>query len=190
MLDLRGQQFDRLTVRERGPNKGQRTQWYCDCICGISCLVPTSHLRSGGKRSCGCLRAERAKEVPTTHGMTRTPTYRSWLMMRARCTNPNFPKYPDYGGRGISIEWQSFEEFFADMGPRPSLKHTIERVDNDGNYCKGNCIWGTPEQQANNKRNNTYVMHEGQRYTVPQLARYLGINRVTLWSRLRKQGLI
>lgn len=89
-----------------------------------------------------------------SHGMTKTPEYRAWASMRQRCANPKSARYDNYGGRGISVcdRWQSFEAFFADMGPRPTSEHSIDRIDNDGNYEPGNCHWATRSEQQQNKR--------------------------------------
>lgn len=85
---------------------------------------------------------------------THLSEYRTWKMMRTRVNNPNFHKYPHYGGRGISIDprWDDFETFLSDMGPKPTPSHSIERVDVDGNYEPANCRWGTPTEQARNQR--------------------------------------
>lgn len=84
----------------------------------------------------------------------RHPLYSTWMNMRRRCSNPNDEKYPLYGGRGIAVcdRWQDFRNFAADMGPKPTPRHTLERTDNDGNYDPFNCIWATPVQQAANRR--------------------------------------
>lgn len=92
--------------------------------------------------------------VRPTHRMTGSPEYRSWNAMRTRCNNKGHHKFPDYGGRGITIceRWNKFENFYADMGPRPSLNLSLDRIDNDGNYEPSNCRWATLKQQARNKR--------------------------------------
>lgn len=122
------------------------------------------------------------------HGMSETPMHRIWKGMKARCLNPNNPRWSSYGGRGIRVcqRWQhSFKSFYDDMGPRPAGT-SLERVDNNGDYKPSNCVWATPKQQQNNMRSNVFVEHEGRRLTVTQWAREVGIGVGTVRARLRR----
>ena len=154
-LDLVGQTYGRLTVKALfGRDPRGIAKWLCICDCGIETIVMHNHLRKGETRSCGCLALELAKERNTTHGMSKTPEWTSYHGAKKRC-NPKFiDKYPDYGGRGIEFRFKSFDEFFAEVGPRPEPKfdYSLERIDNNGHYEKGNIRWATKIQQARNRR--------------------------------------
>lgn len=104
------------------------------------------------------------------HGFSGTPTYECWVGMRRRCSSPRHHKFKYYGGRGIRVceRWQRFENFLADMGPRPSRAHTVDRIDTNGHYEPCNCRWATPVEQQNNRRNNKLIEFRGQRMTVRQ----------------------
>lgn len=117
------------------------------------------------------------------------PEYRVWIDMRRRCRDPKLRNYPNYGGRGIAVcdRWQTFENFYADMGPRPSKRHSIDRhPDNDGNYEPGNCRWATREEQRNNMRNNRWVEYRGRRMSLRDAIRSAGdvIEKSAAWRRL------
>ena len=160
--DLSGLVFNRLTVTAiasaRSTQGGMR--WKCLCSCGNKTTIAGTCLQSGNTQSCGCL-----KEVAiVTHGMCGTPTYHSWATMQQRCVNKNNTGYKNYGARGIKVceRWiGSFERFYADMGKRPSTKHTIDRIDNDGDYTPDNCRWATKNEQVRNIRSNVLITHEG-----------------------------
>lgn len=128
----------------------------------------------------------RAKGDHTTHGMTKTPEWYVWTHMRSRCNVPTHPAYKDYGERGINVceRWSTFENFFADMGLRPSPKHTIERVDNDGNYEPENCKWATRQEQNTNARSNRYLTAFGRTQTLTQWGRDVGLSASCLTYRL------
>jgi len=159
LTDMLGQKYGQLTViAEAGQDKWGKSQFLCECVCGTTTTVTGNSLRTGHKRSCGCLSVVMRAQELTRHGQSRkdaeTPEHLAWSQMRGRCRNVNNPRYKDYGGRGITIceRWEAFENFFADMGPRPSPKHSIDRINNDGNYEPLNCRWATTLQQAHNQR--------------------------------------
>ncbi len=124
----------------------------------------------------------------TRHGATDTTEYRVWLGMRKRCRYVKHKHYASYGGRGITVcdRWQVFENFLADMGPRPSMRHTLDRINNDGHYEPSNCRWATSDEQHNNRRSNRFLEHNGERLTMAQWAHRLGIPPRTLRARLRR----
>lgn len=158
-IDMTGQKYSRLTVISfEGYNKHRQSTWLCICECGVEKIVLGASLKTGATQSCGCLNIEKISERFTTHGhrksKKRPSEYQVWASMIQRCTNPNVDKYKDYGGRGITVcdRWRDFENFLADMGKRTSKKHSIDRIDVNGNYELGNCKWSTRTEQVRNIR--------------------------------------
>ncbi len=113
-----------------------------------------------------------------------TPEYKAWAQMKYRCNNPNAKEYPHYGGRGISVceQWITFENFYADMGPRPNPSMSLDRMDNNGSYYPSNCRWATRIQQHNNTRRNTVI--DGR--TISEIARIVGVSHTAINYRQKK----
>lgn len=116
------------------------------------------------------------------------PEYKIWQSMRQRCNNPNSPAYLNYGGRGIIVcdRWNDFIKFYEDMGPRPTSRHCLDRVDNDGNYCVENCRWANYVEQNRNRRSNKIISYQGQSHCLEKWAEIYGISSDTIWKRLDK----
>lgn len=122
------------------------------------------------------------------HNKHKTPEYKAWEHMKARCSNPMHPKYKNYGGRGIEVcdRWQDFVKFWIDVGPRPSKEHSLDRINNDGNYEPGNVRWATRKQQMNNQTNTRRVCWMGIDRPITEWSEILGVNYGTLSGRYRK----
>lgn len=186
--DLTGQKFGRLTVVSYAGFK-VRHCWLCECNCGNKIVTRGNSLKTGNTESCGCIGKERIIECSRTHGMAHTAEYHIWLGIKKRCYNRNSQYYKDYGDRGIIVcdKWlESFLNFYEDMGERPSKLHSIERINNNGNYCSENCKWAIATEQANNKRNNRYITYQNRKMTVPQWSRELNVNPTSMYAKVYK----
>lgn len=202
IMDLTGKHFGRLLVIEfagqveYGSIGNKRTMWRCRCSCGKSVVVAAMRLRKGETQSCGCLHREILKTQGVTHGMTRNghkaTEYRIWRGIKNRCYNKNEPAFKNYGARGITVcdRWRdSFENFYADMGPRPSKDMTLDRTNNDLGYSPENCRWATATQQARNSRHAVPITIGGETRSISEWAEKCGIGKRTLWHRLRVAGM-
>lgn len=183
MMDLTGQQFGYLTALEYHSSHHEKVYWRCRCVCGKETMARSGDLRSGNTQSCGCRKGYR------THGHSHVSAYKIWEGMKRRCVNPSDPEYRNYGGRGIRVcdHWQSFENFYADMGDRPAGM-SIDRIDSDGDYTPENCRWATPLEQSQNSRHCRYAVYAGQRLCLAEWARRLGVSRQTLQGRARRSS--
>lgn len=178
--------YGRLVVISLHQTKSREAHWYCQCDCGGTTTVRGSSLSRGDVKSCGCLRSELTIERHLTHGMTGIPEYITWASMIARTTDKSKPNSKNYIDRGITVcdSWlHSFENFYKDMGDRLSPKHSIDRINNDGNYEPGNCRWATSTEQNNNKRSNVNITLSNETHTLKQWANIYNIDYKMVYYR-------
>lgn len=180
-VDHSGKRYGRLLVlsEKRRKSLNDPIMWHCLCDCGRKCLKrPTNIVRY---RSCGCLRGG-------SHGMSRTKVYRAHRAILQRCLNKNCRARKNYSGRGITVctRWLKFENFYADMGDPPTPKHSIDRINNNGNYSPSNCRWATHKEQARNQRSNKKVFYMGKRKTVAEWAEIFGHSSKDIYQRISR----
>ena len=195
MRDILGKEFGKWTIiRMIRKNKYRHSFWLCRCGCGRQSIIRKDNLLSGHSKSCGCLK----KKILTIHGMTKTRFWRVWRAMKQRCLCSSRPGFINYGGRGIQIDkkWYNFENFKQDMY-ESYFKHitkfgekqtTIDRIDNNGNYCKENCRWATQKEQARNRRTNRMIMYQNKIYPLIYWSEKFDISRYTLSRRIYQYG--
>lgn len=190
--NLSGQTFGRLTVLQFAGKRSSGMHIYlCQCSCGNQKTINRCALTTEGTRSCGCLHrdANAHNERAKKHGGKGTAEYRAWQAMKRRCDNLKSRNYRLYGGRGIRVcdRWlHSFPTFLADMGPRPSPAHSIDRIDSDGSYEPGNCRWATAEVQSQNRRSARLITFRGETLSLTAWAARIGVRPSALWLRLSK----
>jgi|GEM_PF-1079572 len=188
-LELTGKTFNGIRVIKRYGSIFDKSAWLCLCSCGNEFVAVGTTLARGGIKGCSKCLKQRRTEAATKHGCVGTKEYSTYIGMKGRCRNPNNKRFSRYGGRGIKVcdRWEkSFVAFIADMGKAPSDKHTIERIDIDGNYCPENCKWATIEEQAKNRSNNHYITINGETMTMMDWSRKTGICRTVLLKRIKR----
>lgn len=195
--------YNKLTViRELEVRKGGHIQWECRCDCGNTVCIIATHIKTGKTKSCGCLIRETMQKRMQTekpnlkHGMRKTRLYKIWNEMKYRCNNPRFKDYHNYGGRGIGVEWKSFEEFRDDMyesynnhvkefGEKDT---SIDRIDCNGGYSKENCRWATMKVQQRNRTNNRMVTIGGNTKCITEWQDIFGISKGMFDYRVYSKG--
>lgn len=184
-----GNRYGKLRVVSYAGTNGHNALWNCVCDCGTECIKLGVMLRSGKTQSCGCLHKETLSRRNKKYNIDYPRRlYNSWHAMIERCEQENYKYYFNYGGRGISVcvEWHDFERFamWAINNGYDNSK-TLDRIDNDGNYCPENCKWSTKQEQENNKRSNRSVEINGITKNLCKWCEIYGISHITVHSRLR-----
>lgn len=193
LKDIKGKRFGKLIVLERAENRiresgRQDVVWVCKCDCGNSKNIRSTSLLQGLTKSCGCIAIEKVKNLNLSHNMCQTKEYKAWSKLKSRCYTKTDNKYYAYGARGIKVcdRWlESFDNFYKDMGDAPTKKHSIDRIDVNGNYEPSNCRWATNKVQSNNKTTNVYVEYGGVKYTLKTLSEHLDIPYKYFWMLYR-----
>lgn len=182
-IDMIAKTFGKLLVLEEMEerDKNNHILYKCKCTCGNEKIIHGCHVRLGNSLSCGCSLVK--------HNMASTVEYKAWCAIRQRCYNKNYQKYKNYGGRGIKVcdRWiNSFENFFEDMGYKPSKSHSIERINNDGDYEPSNCIWADMKTQNRNRRCSIKVLHENKILDIFLFSEKLNISIGGARSRIKR----
>jgi hypothetical protein len=199
--DLTGRKFGKLsvvsfykTMRRKTTPTNTIAYWNVVCDCGNTKTVDTRSLQNS--ISCGCVRLQKLLSMAVKHGRCNTPEHRSWNHMKDRCLNPKSDGYYLYGAKGIEVcdRWLDFENFFADMGVKPTLRHSIDRIDSKGNYEPSNCRWATPKEQANNRKQasirnlarNYLIWKASNTQSVSSLSQIFNLSEDAIYYTLKK----
>jgi len=186
--DIVGQVFGRLSVLRYYPNlKSQYNacRYECKCTCGKVIITLRHSLLNGRTKSCGCLRKELSSLHAEYLNKLFKSEYNSWSNMKSRCYDINRPDFIYYGARGIKVvkPWHSFKKFLEDMGAKPDIKSTLDRVNVNGDYCKENCRWASWKTQQNNRRNNRYITIQNKKLTVTEWSETMNLDIRTVIKR-------
>lgn len=181
--------FGLLTfIEDAGVNRHGKTLWRMRCTCGAETVAIASQVRTGKTKSCGHLKSAGNRR---THGKHGSRLYNVWGNMKARCDNPAIPSYKNYGGRGITYcpEWADFSTFAKDVGEPPTDKHTLDRIDNDGNYDSENTRWVLRDVQSRNTRQNVWVVIGDETKCLYDWCEQFGISAASVYSRMKRKGM-
>ena len=185
LVDHSGKKFGKLTAVSYDASA---RKWLCECDCGCQSMIAAGDLLRGSSKSCGCSKGFHR------HGNCqrgkKTSEYSSWYSMISRCRYKTHKAAIHYVNRGIKVceRWHKFENFIADMGPKPSRRHSIERIDNNGNYEPGNCRWATWQEQLNNQRKTAFVEYQGKNMSFSDAwrASQSSVPKDTAYGRIRR----
>jgi hypothetical protein len=192
LIDISGKTFERLTVVGLSHlDKNKSSYWLCKCVCGKDKVINKSSLIQGKSKSCGCLNQTHGEGGFIQGSNLRNPTkeYSLWISIKGRCFNPKMKFFHRYGGRGITMcdRWKnSYEDFLEDVGRAPSSKHSLDRINVDGNYEPSNCKWATQKEQMNNTCRNRFIEWNGKKQTVIQWCEELNLNENKIRSRIKR----
>lgn len=181
---LTGRKFGRLTVYSLFGQQGKHYLWLCRCECGKWTTATSSNLTGGHTNSCGCYLRDQTAKANRTHGEShknRTPEYVAYKAAKKRCKDD-----PHYSERGIQFRFTSFEQFLDVLGRRPTPQHSLDRIDNDGHYERGNVRWATSSQQNTNKRSNKWLFIRGIFKPLSRWADESPVSRQTIWRRVKE----
>lgn len=183
----KGDRFGRLSIIKEIITDKPNRHFLCQCNCGNTRIIQLGHLRDGHTVSCGCFNIETAKNRKT-HGEKVggkiTPEYHSWHNAKQRCNNINSPKYRIYGGRGIKHKLNSVADLINAIGRKPTPQHSLDRINNNGNYEVGNVRWATKKEQGQNTRTN--LKYKGE--CASEVSRRLGGQNSLISQRINKLG--
>ena len=186
--DLTGQKFGRLTVISFSHMDISISKWLCKCECGTERILIGSSLKNGTTKSCGCLRKERITSSLTIHDKSRTSIHNLWVAMRQKCDNKNNKYYVDNGGRGIKVcdRWHIFENFYEDMGDKPTDIHMLSRLDNNGDFSSDNCKWISLEEHVKNRKNRRELNFDSKIHSIAEWSIISGTRPTTIQARLKR----
>jgi len=178
--DIAGKKYSKLTAISFCYSKSQIHYWLFNCDCGNNKILRKNEVKCGRTRSCGCLMRKYPSDT------TKSKSYHTWQSMRDRCFNSKNSRYASYGGRGIKVcdKWLKFENFLEDMGQPPSPKHSIDRINNDGDYEPSNCRWSNNTEQTRNQSSNIRIEYLGVIRNLSEWCEILGLNYSTTYNRL------